>query len=184
MEQFSVVAPKTDGVPRGGGQGGNVFRWLEEDETICTYKPRAWRWLNTKQASNKSMEKVIDKAEAFCFRPYSYTQGAPQSLCCSGTEREHKICALRACPPKYQALLAIVAPNLLPYKLESGENITVYNPQRVLQQFEYDEGPAPINGDMSCSSTLVADNMFVDMGQLQTLMGAERLYYSRWDEVG
>lgn len=38
-----------------------------------TYKPRTWRWLNAKQATNKSFAKVIDKNEAFCFRPYSYT---------------------------------------------------------------------------------------------------------------
>lgn len=25
------------------------------------YKPRAWRWLNAKKASNKSLTKVIDK---------------------------------------------------------------------------------------------------------------------------
>lgn len=38
-----------------------------------TYKPRAWRWLNTKQASNKSLVKLIDKEEGFCFSPCSYT---------------------------------------------------------------------------------------------------------------
>lgn len=37
-----------------------------------TYMPRPWRWLNVKQALNKSLAKVIDKEEAFCFRSYSY----------------------------------------------------------------------------------------------------------------
>lgn len=34
-----------------------------------TYKPQAWRWLKDKQDVNKSLAKVIDKEEAFCFRP-------------------------------------------------------------------------------------------------------------------
>lgn len=34
------------------------------------YKPRAWRYLNTKQASNKLLAKVI-KQNALYFRPYS-----------------------------------------------------------------------------------------------------------------
>lgn len=29
-----------------------------------TYNPQAWRWLNAKQASNKSLVKVIDKEDA------------------------------------------------------------------------------------------------------------------------
>lgn len=41
--------------------------------TSNTYKLRVWRCLNAKQAPNKSLIKVRDKEEAFCFRRYSYT---------------------------------------------------------------------------------------------------------------
>lgn len=44
------------------------------------YKPLAWRSLNAKQASNKPPVKVIDKEDAFCFKPYSYTPRISQSL--------------------------------------------------------------------------------------------------------
>lgn len=38
-----------------------------------SYKPRAWRWPNTKQAFNNSLVEVIGKDHSFCFRTYSYT---------------------------------------------------------------------------------------------------------------
>lgn len=37
-----------------------------------SYKPSAWRWLNSKQVSIKYLAYVIDNEEVFCFRPYSY----------------------------------------------------------------------------------------------------------------
>lgn len=42
-------------------------------KTSNAYKPRTWRWLKAKQDANESLAKVIDKVEAFCFRPLSYT---------------------------------------------------------------------------------------------------------------
>lgn len=48
------------------------------------YKPRAWRWLNTKQALNKSFEKVDYKEDALCFRSYFYTPQGTRSLSCLG----------------------------------------------------------------------------------------------------
>lgn len=70
MVAISALAPKSID-PRGGGE--RVSTWLEEDETIYnTYKPRARRWLNAKQTSNKFLAKVIDKEEVFWFKHYSY----------------------------------------------------------------------------------------------------------------
>lgn len=45
-----------------------VFTDGQRDKTIYTYKLRAWRWLNVKQDSNKSLAKVMDIKEAFCFK--------------------------------------------------------------------------------------------------------------------
>lgn len=37
-----------------------------------TYKPRAWRWFNTKQHAKKSIINILNKEESFCFKPYSH----------------------------------------------------------------------------------------------------------------
>lgn len=58
---------------------------------------------------------VAVKQQAFHFPPYSYIM-------------------------KAQSLLAVIAPALLPSKLESWDRVAVYNPKWVLTQFGYDHG--------------------------------------------
>lgn len=41
----------------------------------------------------------------------------------------------------------MVAPGMLPYKLEFGEGSALYNPQEVLWQVSYDQGAVTITGD-------------------------------------
>lgn len=48
---------------------------------------------------------------------------------------------------------------LLPCRIESGENIVIYSPQRVILQFVHDQEMVWVTGDMSCSSALVEENM-------------------------
>lgn len=57
--------PKVDG-------GGVVSQWLRRMRRSNIYKPQSWRWLSPKQASNKSLDKVIDKEEAFRIKPSFY----------------------------------------------------------------------------------------------------------------
>lgn len=43
-----------------------------------TYKPGAWRWLNAKSLSSKSLAKVLDEEDNFCFHLNSSTpRGMP-----------------------------------------------------------------------------------------------------------
>lgn len=51
-----------------------------------------------------------------------------------------------------------VALTLLPWKLSTGENIAVYNRQRVLQQFGYDKKTVRVQGDTSFLNVLAAEN--------------------------
>lgn len=48
-------------------------------------------------------------------------------------------------PLKAQTLLTIVVPTLLPTKVETRENIKVYNLKRVLRQLGYDQGTMMIS---------------------------------------
>lgn len=55
-------------------------------------------------------------------------------------------------PTKAQFFLNVVAPTLLPFMLESKKGVTVYNPQRVMHQFGYDQGTVVLTGELSLSS--------------------------------
>lgn len=85
-----------------------------------------------KQALNKSLEKVIDQKHVFCFKLYFYTHWGITKPQLFGEMNEEVNWYPRKLPTKGAALLAIVPSTLLLYKLEVGENIVVYNPQRML----------------------------------------------------
>lgn len=73
-----------------------------------TYKPQTWRWLNTKQASNKSLPKVIDIEKASCFRSYSYTpRGIIRPQLFGEMNEELSLMPREAYLPRIQTLLAI-----------------------------------------------------------------------------
>lgn len=72
-ERFLSIATKTNRVSHDGLGRGDANGRSEENKDIKMYKPRALRWLNTKPLARKSLLKVLDKEENFCFSPYSYT---------------------------------------------------------------------------------------------------------------
>lgn len=151
-----------------------------------TYNPRAWRWLNIKQAAaKKCLVKAINREEAFCFRPYSYTPWGitTTQLFCEESEKIN-LPSRETYPPKAQTQLAIMAPSLLHNKMESMESIRDYNPQRVLRQLGYEQGTIGISGDATCSSALNTKNMSVGEGRHQILMEAERYSARGWDKLG
>lgn len=85
------------------------------------------------------MAEVIDKEEGFCFSPYTCTpMGIIKAQLFGELNEEINLVPLEACSLKALTLPMMMAPTLLPCKLESGECISVYNPQRVLQQLKYD----------------------------------------------
>lgn len=52
--------------------------------------------------------------------------------------KEIELLSQETCSRRALTLLAIVASTLFPCKLESGENVTVHNPQQLLQRLGYD----------------------------------------------
>lgn len=68
--------------------------------------PQIWKWLNANQASKKSVEKVIDKDKAFCFKPYSYVPRDITMLQLFRELNEEINLVPREVPPKAQTLLA------------------------------------------------------------------------------
>lgn len=83
---------------------------------------------------------MIDKEESFCFKQNSYMpRKFPQPHLFGELNKEINLLPRETCHPKAQTLLEIVGPNVLPCKLESRENIEVFNPQRVLIAVRYDQ---------------------------------------------
>lgn len=50
-------------------------------------------------------------------------------------------------PDGLKLLLAVLMPNMLPSKSESGEVLVTYSPQRLLRQFEFDQGAVLVSGN-------------------------------------
>lgn len=74
--------------------------------------------------------------------------------------------------------LAYVAPTLLPSKLELGESMVVCNPQRVLWQFDFDEGSMSVRGD-----TFYLNLLIEGQGKLEILLSFQRIIYKAlWRE--
>lgn len=92
-----------------------------------TYNPLALRWLNIKQALNKSLTKVIDKEEAFCFSPYSYTpKGIMKAQLFGELNEEVILVPQEARSPKVETLLVFVVPT--PYSLANGSQGKTFQP--------------------------------------------------------
>lgn len=81
-------------------------------------------------------------------------------------------------------MLAILAPTLLQHKLESREDVLVYNPQKVLRQLGDNQGVVRSVGDMSYSSALVAENKFVSKSRVEFLLRAHWLFCPRLGREG
>lgn len=78
-------------------------------------------------------------------------------------------------PVKAQFFLGVIAPSLLPFMLESKKRVTVYNPQRVIHQFGYNQGTVTLIGELSTSSALLAGMRFTGHGLSQIFYRRERL---------
>lgn len=78
-------------------------------------------------------------------------------------------------------MAAIVTLGLLPFKLDTGEGVAVYSPQRVLRQMNYDQGVVSITGDSRSRSGRVADARFIGRGPETILEGHKRLL---WPSAG
>lgn len=73
LREIPVSCPKNHRVFQSGHGGGDVGKRLEEDQGIGHIQASDLDVTNTKPLTCKSMVKVLDKEENFCFRPRSYT---------------------------------------------------------------------------------------------------------------
>lgn len=158
-----------------GDGEGSVPRWLKRDKIVYRLKASSLEMTRCKQASSKSLVKVINKDEAF-FSPFFTPFVKLWRLNGWGIKEEDNLMPQEACQLKAQIMLEIVAHSLLLVKLESRENIFVHIAHRVLWQFGYEQRMVQSIGDMSCSSVLVVENKFVDIRRLQILAGAKKLF--------
>lgn len=69
---------------------------------------------------------------------------------------------------------------LLSSKIKSREIISIYNPQRLLQQWGYDQGTVRSTDDMSYLSVLVEENMFVMQKGCKSLQGLRAFFSQGW----
>lgn len=65
---------------------------------------------------------------------------------------------------------------MLPRKLESREDVSIYNCQRVLRKTGYNQGVVRSIGDMSYSNSLMVENKFAGEGRVGISRWAERLF--------
>lgn len=65
LERFQLIITCPQISP---GEGSDTGRRLEEDECLAHVQAQAWRWLNAKPPASKSIIKLVDKEESFCFR--------------------------------------------------------------------------------------------------------------------
>lgn len=73
FEAILCASPQFDGVSGYGDEEAVFSDGLRGMRPSNTYKPQPLKWQKAKHTSNKSIEKVIDKENAFGFKPYSYT---------------------------------------------------------------------------------------------------------------
>lgn len=103
---------------------------LRRMKLLKIYKPRAWKWLNAKHASNKSLAKVIDRDETFYFRPYVYTaKGITRAQLFEEQNEKTNLVPWESCPPKPQSLLTIITPTILRANYSQGRVLWIrYDP--------------------------------------------------------
>lgn len=90
--------------------------------------------------------------------------------------REISLTPRETIPVKSQALLEILAPTILPSKVDSEETITI---QGVLRQLRFDQGMVTITGELSISSALVVEARFIGQGVHQILASKQRFFSPR-----
>lgn len=98
-------------------------------EKTVDLKPRGLRWSNVRLTTRKTLKKEIDIEKNFEFHPYLYT---PRGVSIVQSYKEDgsmvKLIPRDKIRKKVCYLLIIVAPALLPSKLETEGSVTSYNP--------------------------------------------------------
>lgn len=88
-----------------------------EREKTPHHKPRGLRWSSVKATDKKALSSAIDVKKSYNFLPYSYI--ITPLLFYSGSSKEVLVVPRGDIPSAIWFLLAIVAPTLLPSKLDT-----------------------------------------------------------------
>lgn len=112
----------------------------EEKEKTSHYKPRGLRWFGLKAEENKkTLSKVIDVEKNNGFPLCFYMlHGVTPVFFYAESSREVQMVPRANLPHAIYFLLAIIAPTLLPLKLEGKESVSSYNPHRI--RFSFNKG--------------------------------------------
>lgn len=89
------------------------------------YMPRAWQLSGIKQAVDKTLVSVINREEEFTFRLYTHTPSTVVPLMRSKIGTSPLRC--NDLEPMAVVIAVIVAPGLLPYKMEPDEGAVLYS---------------------------------------------------------
>lgn len=128
-----------------------------------------------KQATNRSLAKVIDEDEYFCFIRYLYTpSGIASSMLFNEINEEIGLIPRETCPRRAQALLPYGS-NLYSDVSSSGERISLFIALRKFPIGVRSRSCRSI-GDMSYSNTLVAENKFVGDCRVDIFAGLEFVF--------
>lgn len=94
------------------------------------------------------MSELTGDEKNFNFRLYTYMlQGVTPSLLFVELSEEIWLVPQRDVQIGVYFLLAVIAPILLPLKLESGESMPSYSPHQILRQFGYNQRAVWILGE-------------------------------------
>lgn len=67
-ESLPIISPKAHGVPRSAHDGGDTNKWLEENKDLGHIQAAGMEVAKSKATCHKSLMKVLDEEENFCFR--------------------------------------------------------------------------------------------------------------------
>lgn len=96
------------------------------------------RWACAKQSSDKSLAKITVKEENFNFRLYAFVPieiHRVQKF--EEVSLEATLVHCLSVPMSAKFFFGVVAPTILPFKLEFEEGAIMYNPQWLVRQFGY-----------------------------------------------
>lgn len=119
----------------------------------------------------------IDSKKHFSFRPYRYTpRGGSKLKFYAGSQDSLVDVPARVITTELAIWLAIIAPMLLPFIIESKTGVVSYNPQRVMRQLGYDQSAIQIKGEMGYSDSITAESQFISQGRMHIVSKFQKIF--------
>lgn len=107
------------------------------------------------------MSQLIDAERSYNFWPYAYTsRGVTPNLFYAHSSEEISLVHCEDVSIGAYFLLSVIAPTLIPSKLENDRSMVSYSPQQILQQFGFDQEEVWVIED-GCVSVWEAESLFI-----------------------